>query len=380
MPVPISAFEAGSWEQQFRYKSFLPRPINTDWWADDTVLQALLSDADRKVGALHAYGLLVPDVDFFIRMYAAKEATQSSRIEGTKTEITEAVMQEQDIAPERRDDWSEVQNYIKAMRYAVERLETLPLSGRLLRETHAILLQGVRGAQKLPGEYRRSQNWIGGASLADAVFIPPHHEQVPGLMQDLENFLHNGTISTPPLIRAGMAHYQFETIHPFLDGNGRLGRLLITLYLVHTGLLSKPSLYLSDFINRNKTAYYDNLTRVREKSDLAQWLRFFLVGVCETADDAVQTFQQIRQLTDRLGQDVLPRLGKRRALGERLLRHLYREPVVSSAQVGALLEVAPATANRLLDALVQQGVLEEMTGYRRNRMFAFREYLRLFDR
>jgi Fic family protein len=376
---PISEFIAGSWEQQYGFKSFLPATINVDWWIDDPVLQQLLSEADRKLGALNTYSALVPDVDFFVKMYAAKEATQSSRIEGTQTEFTEAVMYVQDIMPERRDDWEEVQNYIKAMRFAVENLEKLPLSNRLLRQTHGVLLQGVRGKHKQPGAFRNSQNWIGGASLKDAVFIPPHHERVPELMGDLEKFLHKEDINTPPLIRAGIAHYQFETIHPFLDGNGRLGRLLITLYLVSNQLLAKPSLYLSDFINRNKGLYYDNLTAVRRSNDLNQWLRFFLVGIRETAEDAVKTFRQILALIADIENERLPKLGRRSTLGKELLHILYQQPVMSPQKMAEALGVNPSTANRLIELFVQQGILVERTGQKRNRLFEFREYLLLFE-
>lgn len=379
-PKRISEFVAGSWERQYGYRSFLPELINVEWLVDDPILQSLLSDADRKLGELNAYGKLIPEVDFFIQMYAAKEATESSRIEGTETEITESMMLESDIEPERRDDWAEVQNYIKAMRFAIDSLETLPLSSRLLCQTHGLLLQGVRGKQKLPGEFRSSQNWLGGASLRDAVFVPPHHHQVPSLMSDLEQFLHNENIATPHLIRAGIAHYQFETIHPYLDGNGRLGRLFITLYLVSYGLLSKPSLYLSDFINRNKGLYYDNLTRVREKNDLNQWLRFFLVGVRETAEDATDTFQKILALKSEIETERLPQLGKRMPLGLQLMRELYKKPVTNVQQTAQLLNIASITANRLIAEFQKLGILHEKTGYQRNRMFVFRAYIQLFQK
>jgi len=376
----ISSFRSGVWERQYGYSSFLPELVNREWIVDDPVLQSLLSEADRKLGELNTYGALVPDIDFFVQMYAAKEATQSSRIEGTETEMTEALMEEMDIAPERRDDWQEVQNYINAMRFAVDQLERLPLSSRLLCQTHAVLLQGVRGAHKLPGSFRTSQNWIGGASLKDAAFVPPHHDHVQRLMGDLENFLHNEYIHTPHLIRAGIAHYQFETIHPFLDGNGRLGRLLITLYLVSNQLLTKPSLYLSEFINRNKGLYYDNLTVVRKKNDLNQWLRFFLVGIADTADDASSTFQHILALKSEIETERIPLLGKRAALGMRFIKMLYRNPVVSAQQVAQTLQVATATANRLIDQFIQQGILVEKTGFQRNRLFEFKAYLYLFDK
>lgn len=375
-----SQFTSGKWEQHYGYQSFTPEPVNLDWIADDSTLISLLSEADQKIGELKAYGALVPDIDFFVLMYAVKEATESSRIEGTKTEITEAMMQKQDIDPERRNDWEEVQNYINAMRYAIENLSTLPLSGRLLRQAHRLLLQGVRGEHKLPGEFRSSQNWIGGATLRDAVFIPPHPDRVPELMADLELFIHNEQITTPHLIRAGIVHYQFETIHPFLDGNGRLGRLLITLYLIDKGLLDRPALYLSDFFSRHRTLYYDNLTRVREKNDINQWLRFFLVGVRETSADAILTFKNILALKSQTEMLILEKFGKKKPVVDNLLSELFKHPVISAKLASQLLDVAPSTANRLIDAFVQMGILAELTGFRRNRLFEFRNYIRLFQK
>lgn len=253
-------FKAGSYKQQYQYKSFLPNRINIGWQISDSHLINLLSEADIKLGELNAFSQLVPDIDFFILMHVSKEATTSSSIEGTQTKIAEVLQRAENIDPEKRDDWEEVQNYIKAMNKAINALSRLPLSSRLLRNTHATLLQGVRGKHKLPGEFRTNQNWIGGASLKDAVFIPPHYNDLPDLITDFDTFLNDEIHLIPHLIRIGIAHYQFETIHPFLDGNGRIGRLLITLYLVSKGLLAKPMLYLSAFFEKNKTLYYDNLT------------------------------------------------------------------------------------------------------------------------
>lgn len=212
-------------------------------------LLQLLGQADRELGRLDMYSEYIPNIDLFIRMHVLKEATQSSKIEGTQTNMEEALLEKEDVAIERRDDWDEVHNYVAAMNQAVDRLQTLPFSARLIRETHKTLMQGVRGKHKEPGEFRHSQNWIGGASINDAVFVPPIHETVGELIADIEKFVHNEQEYFPELLKAALVHYQFETIHPFLDGNGRVGRLLITLYLVTQGILKQPVLYLSDFFS-----------------------------------------------------------------------------------------------------------------------------------
>ena len=235
----IKEFKSGGYEQQYEYRSFLPTPINREWVVSDPQILTLLEETNRLLGELNGFSQLIPDVDFFIRMHITKEATTSSRIEGTQTNMEEALIGKLDVDPEKRDDWQEVHNYIQAINFSIKQMDQMPLSNRLLRETHAVLLRGVRGTHKQPGEFRTSQNWIG-VSLNHATFIPPHHLHVPDLMSDLEKFMHNDQIHVPHLVRIALIHYQFETIHPFLDGNGRLGRLLIVLYLVGSGLLHKP--------------------------------------------------------------------------------------------------------------------------------------------
>jgi Fic family protein len=378
--MDIKDYRAGKYKQQYEYKSFDPETINHAWTYSDGEIQQLLSEADRALGELNAFSQLIPDVDFFIRMHITKEATQSSRIEGTRTNMEDALLDKRDIEPERRDDWEEVQNYIEAINQAIVQLETLPLSNRLLKNTHQTLMQGVRGERKHPGEFRVSQNWIG-VSLKNAVFVPPHQDDVIGLMSDLENFLHNGELKVPHLIKIGIAHYQFETIHPFLDGNGRLGRLMIALYLANFELLNKPALYLSDYFERNKTQYVDHLMAVRESSNMKQWLIFFLYGVVETARNSIQVFRDILSLKEKLEREVLPHFSTRRQKNaQAVMAHLYQQPIVTVKGVAELLSIATNTAAALVNDLVKYGVLETLAGKQRNRIFWFREYFLIFNR
>ena len=376
--MDIGKFKAGTHKNQYGYSSFSPPMLNQEWLVDSAKIHNLLSETDRKLGELNAFSMLIPDVDFFIKMHITKEATKSSRIEGTQISIEEALQNEENINPEKRDDWQEVHNYIEAMNYAIAQLEKLPVSNRLLKQTHKILLQGVRGKQKLPGNFRTSQNWIGGASLKDASFIPPHHDEVPDLMSDLEKFLNNEELQVPPLIRIAFAHYQFETIHPFLDGNGKLGRLLITLYLVSNKIINKPALYLSDFFERNRALYYDNLTVVRSKNNLNKWIAFFLVGVLETAQNSIETFNAIIKLRQQIEEKKIITLGKKVPMAMNLMRYLYSKPIVDANEIAAALKINNSTAHRLIQDFEKLHILIEQTGYKRNRVFVFEEYIKLF--
>lgn len=377
--MKIEDFISGKYIPQYRYKSFLPEKVNHEWIWGDARINTLLAEANVRIGELNAFSLYVPNIDLFIKMHIIKEATTSSRIEGTRTQVEEALLKERDIEPEKRDDWHEVQNYVQAMNHSVKELEKIPLSSRLLKEAHGILMQGVRGEKKTPGEYRRSQNWIGGATINDAAFIPPHQEEVSELMGDLENFLHNDQIDVPHLIKIAIAHYQFETIHPFLDGNGRLGRLLITFYLVDSHLLQKPTLYLSDYFDKHRTLYYDNLNKVRLSNDLLQWIRFFLVAVIETSKSGVSTFRSILKLKEETDERLVNKMGKRLPKAKCLINYLYGNPVLTIADAAGYLRVHSTTASLVIDELVKIGILIETTGSKRNRIFEFREYLNLFS-
>src|SRR5690554_5221991 len=342
-------YKSGKFVNQGGYKSFQPTLLNRKWEIDDMQVISLLSKADRFLGRLDMYSEYV-DIDLFIQMHIAKEATQSSKIEGTQTKVEEAFLAKSEISAEKRDDWEEVQNYIMAMNEAFEMLHRLPFSTRLIKQAHKVLLLGVRGQHKQPGEFRNSQNWIGGATLNDAIFIPPVHYEIDNLMSDIEKFANSENDFTPDLIKIALIHYQFETIHPFLDGNGRTGRLLITLYLVSKNILKRPILYLSDFFEKHRTLYYDNLMRVRTHNDLNQWFKFFLSGIIETSKNGVKTFDGILQLQKVL-EDKLKGIGARSGDAFKVVEYLYSKPIIDAQKVSEITGKSLRPAYNLLSVL-----------------------------
>ena len=371
-------FKSGTYINQGSYKSFQPELISGKWVIDNMEVLSLLSQADRQLGRLDIYSEYIPNIDLFISMHVLKEATQSSKIEGTKTNIEEALLNREDISEEKRDDWEEIQNYIAALNKAIEKLNEIPFSSRLIRQTHEILLSGVRGKRKLPGEFRSSQNWIGGASISDATFIPPIHTTINEYMGDLEKFAHDNEHYFPELLKIALIHYQFETIHPFLDGNGRVGRLMITLYLVEKGLLKKPILYLSDFFEKNRTLYYDNLMKVREKQEINQWFKFFLVGVIETAKNSISTFDKILKLQKDI-ETRIQGLGSRSVSANTVVKQLYQHPVIQARKVQEITGLSMPTAYKIIEGLEELKVLKEVTGAKRGKLYFFKEYIDLFS-
>ncbi|MEO6834236.1 MAG: Fic family protein [Chitinophagaceae bacterium] len=378
MAIQLEKFIAGRKQQGAGYKYFVPNLINEQWQWTDPQLNTLIEKASIKLGELNSYALLVPNIDLFIQLHVKKEAVVSSRIEGTQTNIKEAILPVDEILPERQNDWKEVNNYTAALNTAIDDLKTLPLSSRIIKGAHYILLSDVRGEHKLPGEYRTSQNWVGGSSPVDAVFVPPAHQYIEELLGDLENFLHNEKIAVPELIRIGIAHYQFETIHPFLDGNGRIGRLLITLFLVDKNILSKPLLYLSAYFEKNKSLYYDNLTLVREKNDMLHWLKYFLIGIEQTATDAVNTLAKVIKFKQDLESDIHNRMGRRTKSALVLLNYLFTNPVITIKKAQEICGLSTKSAGDLINSFEKAQTISELTGQTRHRIFVFNPYLDLF--
>lgn len=364
------------------YRAFIPAPLPpTPPIEPGGELQTLLSRADRALGRLDGSITTLPNPDLFVFMYIRKEAVLSSQIEGTQSSLQDVLAAEARILDrDRPSDVREVLNYIDALRHGLERLETLPVSVRLFREIHERLMQGVRGGRLTPGELRRTQNWIGpaGCGLHDATFVPPPPDQVPQALSDLERFLHHDP-SLPFLIKIGLAHAQFETIHPFLDGNGRIGRLLITFLLCEADVLQKPVLYLSHYFKRERQAYYDLLQATRDHGDWEGWLRFFLQGVAEVSQQATETARRILHLREEHRALIAEHFGYSAGSGHRVLEAMYERPILSVKDAEEITGNSYVAANNLVAKLTELGLLREITGQSRNRRFRYEPYVRLFE-
>ena len=376
--MKLEEYKSGEYVKMNDYKAFIPSKINYNWGWDDTKLDKLLAEANRQIGELNAYSLLIPNVDLYIKMHVKIEANKSSRIEGTRTTVEEDLLDVTDINPEKRDDWEEVQNYVKATNYGVERIKNgFPVCTRLIRELHKILMQGVRGEHKTPGEFRTSQNWIGGSMPSNAVYVPPPHTEITECLTDFEKFINNEEIDTPDLIKIAILHYQFESIHPFLDGNGRIGRLLIPLYIQSKGMLDKSCLYISDYIERNKDTYYDMLTRVRTHNDMIAWIKFFLEAVIETSKTAKEKFRNVVELTMKMDKTIID-LPIKAENAKKVIDVLYNEPIINRKKLMEITNIRPSTLKDTVNVLLENNIIVETTGYSRNQVFAFQKYIDLF--
>ncbi len=356
------------------YSYFLPVLINKEWKFEHDIYNLCIKATD-KLAELRAYSNFVPDVNFFIQMHVAKESLDSSKIEGTKTTMDDLFLSYDLFNIGEKNEIEEVKNYITALNYGINRMVELPISTRLIKECHSILMKGVRGEHKTPGEFRKSQNWIGGATLTDAHYVPPSEDLIGELMSDLEHFLHNSDV--PDLIKIALIHYQFEKIHPFLDGNGRIGRLLIILFLIENKILSFPVLYLSEFFEKNRSLYYQNL---EGENDLnySKWLKFFLVGIEQTSIKNLKTLQCIVELKVDSESKIL-NLGKKAKKAKLVLDLLFSSPIIQFHDVMKLLNCTKVTANTIITDLESLGILKEKTNLKRNRIYAFQKYLGLFE-
>ena len=377
------ASRAGQYlRQPTGYRAFIPAPLPPNPPLDlDGRLRESLSEADHALGRLDGAVLTLPNPDLFVFMYVRKEAVLSSQIEGTQSSLQNLLAAEARLFdPDTPQDVGEVANYVRAMNHGLARLSELPVSVRLIREIHAELMQGVRGGRLQPGELRTSQNWIGpaGCTLTTATFVPPPPHEVSRVLGDLERFLHQDA-DLPPLVQVGLAHAQFETIHPFLDGNGRVGRLLIAFLLTEKKLLAKPVLYLSHYFKQHRAEYYERLQAVRDAGDWEGWLMFFLRGVSAVSREATDTAAAILRMREDYRARITDNLGRAAANGQRVMDRLFDHPIITVATVTKWLGITPAGANQIVNRLQGIGLLREITGYARNRRFRFEPYLRLFE-
>ncbi|MDQ8155169.1 MAG: Fic family protein [Gemmatimonadota bacterium] len=382
IPAERHSARAGTYvSQPTGYRAFEPAPLPPQPPVEfDPELQRLLSAADLALGRLDGSVLTLPNPDLFVLMYVRKEAVLSSQIEGTQSSLQDLLAAEAKLYQDVPRDVDEVVNYVRALNHGLARLDQLPISVRLLREIHAALMDGVRGGHLQPGELRTSQNWIGpaGCTLATASFVPPAPHQLPAALGALEQFLHTHT-ALPPLVKIALAHAQFETIHPFLDGNGRMGRLLITFLLTEAKILDKPVLYLSHYFRQHRQAYYDHLQDVREHGDWEGWLKFFLRGIAEVAAESADTARRILVMREAHRDAITQRLGRGAANGHKVLESLYRRPIIAVKDVAMLTGTTFTAANTAVARLQEIGVLEEITGHARHRRYRYAPYIELFS-
>ena len=374
-------------KQATGYYAFVPNKINDIWKWESSDINSLLEKANLELGELNSFADLIPNVDVYIKMHIRTEANKSSRIEGTKTSIEEDMSDIKDISPEKRNDYIEVHNYINALNHGIYKITSgeLPISSRLIKEIHSILLRGVRGENKYPGEYRISQNWIGGSMPSNAKHVPPPHFMLNELMSDLEKFIHNDDLKIPHLLKIAILHYQFETIHPFSDGNGRVGRLLIPLYLLDKELLKKPCFYISNFFEKNRIDYYDCLSRVREKNDILTWILFFLNGVISTAQDAKNKFHQVVQLVKEYENILNTSVKGSWENKSKILSAFYNEPILRANQIIEKTNLSKATINNILKSFIENNILLEKKNdnnieIKRNKQYILKKYLDIFSK
>ncbi len=374
---------AGEYRRQpSGHSTFHPAPLPPEPPIELTEsLQRALSRADRELGRLDGSITTLPNPDLFVAMYVRKEAVLSSQIEGTQSSLQDVLAAEAHLMDAQRpDDVEEVLNYIEALQHGLQRLPTLPVSVRLICEIHEKLLQGTRGGKLTPGQLRKIQNWIGpsGSPIGEASFVPPPPQELPDLLTELEKFLHNDQ-SLPVLLQIGLAHAQFETIHPFLDGNGRIGRLLIALLLSERDILQKPVLYLSHYFKRHRQRYYDLLQNIRDAGEWEPWLEFFLTGVAEVSAEATETARKILQLREEHRALIAENLGYSAGNGHRILEEMFEHPILSVNRAMKITQTTYAAANALIGRLEDLGLLREITGQKRNRRFRYEPYVQLFD-
>jgi Fic family protein len=357
------------------YQAFLPGYLKSEPpFNFDTQLVDLLSEANRYIGKLDEITDILIAPTLFVEMFARKEATLSSQIEGTQATFSDLINAEAGIQDkEIPDDVKEIRNYLSALNYGLERVNTLPLSLRLIREVHEILLKDVRGASKNPGQFRRTQNWIGGNSIKTATYVPPPVNEMSSLLDNFEKFLHQND-RIPHLIKAALIHAQFELIHPFLDGNGRIGRLLIAFYLNHKSVISKPTLYLSKFFKTHRRQYYEHLLKLSEKQDFKSWTCFFLEGIIITSQEAVQLARKIKELREK---DLIKiqSLGRSAKNGNAVFNFLFKKPIININDVGILLNLAYPNAQNLVNKLMDEGILSLYKNPKRNRLYVYKNYL-----